>query len=83
MRLHDAQTLLMFLYGMVGAGRSGLTPRQLGSWRERLRQRLSELIADNSGPTRRVYYLYMLGALGLHPDPSANFRAARSPLFVG
>jgi hypothetical protein len=54
-RLQDAQVLLTFLYGMVGAGRSGLRPAQLAQWHEALRARLDELVAEESLPTRRAY----------------------------
>ena len=70
-RLLDAAMLLMFIIGMIGAGRTTITPTQLGDWQEALRSRLAALLTEDPPPTRRAYYRYAFGMLQTHPEAAS------------
>lgn len=69
LRLLDAHTLLWFLYGMIGTGRSALTPDQVREWGDALRLRVGEMLDEDAPPTRRAFYRYLLGLMMLQIDP--------------
>ncbi|MDE2686449.1 MAG: hypothetical protein OXI16_02975 [Chloroflexota bacterium] len=69
--LDDASTLLMYANGAVQRGLTSLTAAQIRYWNKHLRNRIQELVAQET-LHRRASLLHTLGFLGLHPALSEN-----------
>jgi hypothetical protein len=66
-RLHDAQVLLMFTYGMVRARRTSISAAEWRALHRELTEHLMRLLAADQPPTRRAYLWWTLGMLRIQP----------------
>jgi len=67
-RLHDAQVLLMFTFGMVHARRTAITAAEWRALHGELHEHLERLLAGDQPPTRRAYLWWTLGMLRIQPQ---------------
>ena len=68
-RIEDASVLLSYAMTASQVGHSDLSPEQTRAWNVSLRAHVQRRLSAEDGLTRRARLLYVVGHLGIQPDP--------------